>query len=145
MLHPFTSHSSSITFYFQDYAGLVIQYGYTILFVAACPIAPTLAYISSYIQIRIDGWRLCQAYRRPQPKTAEDMGFWQEMVEILSFLSVVYNFGLIFFTSEYFIDIDWEYRWILFIIAEHAVFILKVVLSNSIEDTPEDVKMQLER
>jgi hypothetical protein len=49
-----------------DYAGLVIQFGYTVLFVAAFPLAPTMAFVSSFIQIRIDGWKLCQAFRRPQ-------------------------------------------------------------------------------
>ena len=29
-----------------DYAGLVVQYGFTVLFVAAFPLAPTLALIS---------------------------------------------------------------------------------------------------
>jgi anoctamin-10/anoctamin-7 len=159
----------------QDYAALIIQYGFTILFVGAAPIAPLLSFVSSYIQIRIDGWRLCQAHRRPQPRTAEDIGVWQDMVEIISFLSVVYNFGLLFFTSHYLIDVSWEFRcaaypsdclpvtlssdhcahllcplhcgtrWIMFIVVEHSMFILKGVLSSSIGDTPEEVEMQLAR
>ena len=129
----------------QDYAALIIQYGYTILFVGACPIAPMLSFVSSYIQIRIDGWKLCQAHRRPQPRTAEDMGVWQDMIEIISFLSVVYNFALIFFTSHYLVDVAWEYRWIMFICVEHTMFVLKGVLSSIVEDVPEEVQMQLSR
>jgi Calcium-activated chloride channel len=128
-----------------DYAAIVIQYGYMVLFVGAFPLSPTLALVSSYIQIRIDGWRLCQAHRRPQPKTAEDMGVWQEMIEIISFLGVVYNYGLIYFTSHYCATMSWEYRWILFIITEHFMFALKFVLSNTIDDIPEEVQMQLDR
>src|SRR5437868_3809290 len=79
-----------------DYAGLVIQYGYTVLFVAAFPLAPTLAFGASYLQIRVDGWKLCQAHRRPIPKSAEDIGMWQSMIEILSVLAVTFNFALIF-------------------------------------------------
>ena len=72
-------------------------------------------------------------------------GVWQDMLEIITILSVIYNFGLLFFTSHYLKDISWEYRWILFIIAEHFMFAIKYVLSFAIEDSPEDVMIQLDR
>jgi hypothetical protein len=28
------------------------------LFVAACPLAPLLAYVSNFIEVRSDGWKL---------------------------------------------------------------------------------------
>lgn len=129
----------------QDYAGLVVQYGYTVLFVAAFPLAPTISFVSGYIQIRIDGWGLCQLHRRPEPRTAEDIGVWQDMIEILSMLGVIYNFALIFFTGSYFVNVDWRYRWIIFILVEHAAFVLKYILSSVIDDTPEEVQIQLDR
>ncbi len=128
-----------------DYAGLVIQYGYTVLFVAAFPLAPTLAFVSGFIQIRIDGWKLCQAYRRPQPKRAEDIGMWQSMIEILSIIGVIYNYGLIFFTGRYLQHIKWEYRWIMFIAAEHSTMFLKYIISEVIPDEPAEVTIQLAR
>ena len=88
----------------QDYLGLVTQYGYTVLFVAAFPIGPTFAFASAYIQIRIDGWKLCQAHRRPIPRTTEDIGVWQDMLEILSALAVLFNMALIAFTGQYLIN-----------------------------------------
>ena len=67
--------------------------------------APTLAFVSAYIQIRIDGWRLCQAHRRPQPKTAEDMGEHNTqstfIVCFLSYLSFIY-LHLLFFLLLHF-------------------------------------------
>ena len=59
-------HAYIHTYIHTCFHSLVIQFGYTVLFVAAFPLAPTMAFISSYIQIRIDGWKLCQAFRRPQ-------------------------------------------------------------------------------
>ena len=129
----------------QDFAALVIQYGFTVLFVAAFPLSPTLACVSSYIIIRINGWKLCQAFRRPQPKTAEDIGVWQDMLEILSALCTIYNFGLIFFTSHYLQDITWEYRWLMFIGAEHGMFILKFAIAAVVDDVPHEVDLQLQR
>lgn len=115
------------------------------LFVAAFPIAPALAFGWCYVIIRIHGWKLCQAHRRPQPKGAEDIGKWQDMIEILSILAVIYNFALIFFTSHYFENITWERRWVYFIVVEHFCFALKYLLAVLIDDIPEDVQMQLDR
>eukprot|EP01036_Dinobryon_divergens_P029901 gene29901-39071_t len=71
--------------YPQILGTLTDYFGYTVLFVAAFPLAPTMAFISSYIQIRIDGWKLCQ------PKNAEGIGVWQDMIEILGVLAIIYN------------------------------------------------------
>jgi len=128
-----------------DYAGLIIQFGYTTLFVAAFPLAPTLAFVSAYIQIRVDGWKHCQAYQRPNPTSAEDIGVWQDMLEVLGVLSVIYNFSLIFLTSHYLIDISMSYRWIMNIACVYCTITFKYVLASIIDDIPEEVAMQLER
>lgn len=83
-----------ITGTLTDYAGLVVQYGYMILFVAAFPLAPTIACVSSFLQIRIDAWKLCQAVRRPLPRKAEDIGVWEDMLRLLSYAGTfIVNFG----------------------------------------------------
>ena len=140
-LMPYDTLQSTL----QDYAGLTINYGYTTLFVAAFPLAPTMSCVSAYIQIRIDGWKHCQAYQRPTPKSAEDIGVWQDMVEILSYLGVVYNFALLFFTSHYLADTTWAFRWIMFIAVEHVAVVLKMFISAVTDDVPEEISMQLER
>jgi len=129
----------------QDYAGLTVNYGYTTLFVCAFPLAPTMACVSAYIQIRVDGWKHCQAYQRPTPKSAEDIGVWQSMIEVLSYLGVVYNLALLFFTSHYLIDTTWAFRWIMFIAVEHTCFVIKAFISAVVDDVPEEIVMQLER
>ncbi len=129
----------------QDYASLVGQYGYTVLFVAAFPLAATLSLAAGYIQIRVDGWKMCQAYRRPIPRTAEDIGKWQDMLEIISVLGVVSNMGLIFFTGTYVNNLQWPMRWIFFIICEHTLFVLKVAVQSLIDDVPDEVEMQIKR
>lgn len=129
----------------SDYAALTIQYGYVILFVAAFPLSPTLAFISSYIQIRVDGWKLCQACRRPRPKIAEDIGVWEDMINVLSSLAVLYNFGIITFTSYYLVNTSLAYRWILFIVMMHVVFCVKYYISEIIDDVPAAVHLQLDR
>ena len=88
---------SFITFSLTFYLSLMFTYRLP---------APTLAFVSAYIQIRIDGWRLCQAHRRPQPKTAEDMGEWvyrrKRLLTPLLFFAI-YWFSFFYFPLLYFI------------------------------------------
>jgi hypothetical protein len=130
-----------------DYAALVIQFGYTTLFVVAFPLGPTLAFLSGYIQIRMDGWKFCQAYQRPEPRPAEDIGVWQNMIEILSYLAVMYNFGMLFFTGDLLSGQGYSsvVQWIVFIIAQNVTIGIKVLIADMVEDVPEEVAMQLER
>lgn len=129
----------------NDYAGLLTQYGYMILFVAVFPVGPFLAMMCAYVQIRIDGWKLCQATRRPLPAVNEDIGMWQDMLEIVSIVAVLFNMALLMLITTYLIDHTWLSRWIVFIIAEHALFMVKFVLSVMIDDVPPEVEMQIER
>jgi len=130
---------------FDDYCSLILQYGYCTLIVGAYPLSSYWAFVSSYIQIRIDGWKLCQAHTRPRPLAAEDMGQWQNMLEILGACSVLTNAALICIVSSYFTNISKELRWILFIVVEHAMFAIKYFVGEILPDVPEEVEMQLAR
>lgn len=130
---------------FDDYCSLILQYGYCTLIVGAYPLSSYWAFVSSYVQIRIDGWKLCQAHTRPRPIAAEDMGQWQNMLEILGACSVLTNAALICIVGTYFQDISSELRWILFIAVEHAMFAIKFFVGEILPDVPEEVEMQLAR
>lgn len=129
----------------NDYSAVLIEYGYTSMFISAFPLSPAISLLSTNMRMLIDGWKLCQVFRRPQPKTAEDIGVWQDAMDILSVISVVYTFALIFFTSHYLIDTTWNFRWIYYILTEHFVVGIKYYVGLHISDVPEEVEMQLER
>ena len=141
----YTLSEYSIRDTFNDYCSLILQYGYCTLIVGAYPLSSYWAFVSSYIQIRIDGWKLCQAHTRPRPIAAEDMGQWQNMLEILGACSVLTNAALICVVSRHFDDISLELRWVLFIVIEHAMFAVKYFVGEILPDVPEEVEMQLER
>lgn len=41
-----------------NYAEVATQFGFVTLFVAACPLAPLLAYLSNFLEIRLDGYNM---------------------------------------------------------------------------------------
>lgn len=59
---------------FEDFAEMVVQFGYTTMFVAAFPLATVLSLVNNYVEIRVDAWKLCHLCRRPEPRSMEDIG-----------------------------------------------------------------------
>lgn len=129
----------------KDYAEIVIQYGFTTMFIAALSVSPALAFVSGYIMIRVNGWKLCQAYRRPSPKTAESIGTWEVMIDIISVLAVISNIALLLFTASYFANLTWSSRLIVFVMTEACIFALKFMSKIFIPDVTQDIDLQLKR
>lgn len=45
----------------DDYIEMIIQYGYVTLFVVAFPLVPLLAFVSDYVEIRLDAFKVWPA------------------------------------------------------------------------------------
>jgi len=98
---------------FQDYAEAAIQYGYATMFVAAYPLAAIMSFVNNYIELRVDAWKLLQQSRRPEPRSAEDIGTWQSILEIVSIFAMIINAALISFTGTFVVNYTWNVRaWI---------------------------------
>ncbi|RHY94480.1 hypothetical protein DYB37_006836 [Aphanomyces astaci] len=131
---------------FADYNEMIIQFGYITLFVVSFPLAPFLALLNNYFEIRIDAFKLAKESRRPNPHGAEDIGTWQTILEIMGTISVVTNVAAVVFVSNHtFSGMSFESKLWTFIAVEHVILLFKYVLSVVIDDVPEDVKLQLDR
>ncbi|KDO33293.1 hypothetical protein SPRG_02102 [Saprolegnia parasitica CBS 223.65] len=131
---------------FGDYNEMIIQFGYITLFVISFPLAPFLALLNNYFEIRIDAFKLAKESRRPDPKGAEDIGTWMTILEILGVISVMTNVAAAIFTSHTtFSGLSDEAKLIAFIALEHAVLMVKYALTILVDDVPEDVQLQLDR
>lgn len=53
---------------------VVLQFGFTTIFVAAFPLAPLLALLNNIIEIRLDAYKFVTQWRRPLPSQAKDIG-----------------------------------------------------------------------
>lgn len=131
----------------EDYAELIIQFGYIYLFAAAFPFVPVVGFCAGYLLMKIQGWKYLQVYRRPDPKAAEDIGTWQVFLELVSTLSIMTNLGLVIFTDKYpwLNDQTASIKWLFFIGIEHILLLIKYIVSVGIDDTPASVEMQIER
>ncbi len=130
---------------FEDYAEMVIQFGYTTMFVAAFPLATVLSLVNNYVEIRVDGWKLCHLCRRPEPRSCEDIGTWYFILETISYSSIFINSGLVAFTGSNTINYTWVERVWLFILMATGLFCIRVFVAYLIPDMPPYVEVQLQR
>mmetsp|Transcript_20422 Transcript_20422/g.69393 ORF Transcript_20422/g.69393 Transcript_20422/m.69393 type:complete len:748 (+) Transcript_20422:84-2327(+) len=130
---------------FKDYAELMIQHGYGTLFVAAYPLAMLVSFFATWVEVRVDAWKLCQQCRRVEPRTAEDIGTWYTILELLSTIAVITNSALVVFTGDNFESLGPATRVWLFVVLEHALLLIKYILALIVPDLPEEVDIQLKR
>ena len=132
---------------FEDYSELVIQFGYATMFAAAFPLAPVVALVANWIELRVDGFKLCTITRRPQPVGQEDIGTWLSILQIMSAIGTAFNIALFCFTGDFELlrDKSMTFRFILFICLEHAMLFIQYVIAEILPDVPRPVAVQMER
>jgi anoctamin-10/anoctamin-7 len=133
---------------FDDFDEMAIQYGYVCLFVVAFPLAPLLALLNNYIEIRLDASKISKFCRRPFPGGSSNIGTWFDILQVISFMSVITNTLICVFStevvdkatnSEVYVKV-WA-----FLIAEHIIIGLKLFLAYAIDDEPASMKEHLAR
>eukprot|EP01031_Cornospumella_fuschlensis_P028338 gene28338-34214_t len=128
----------------EDYAQVFIQFGFVTLFVAACPVAPMLAYIANYIEIRSDGYKLMKFMRRVVPTGAQDIGTWLVILQMTALISVGTNAALLCFTMDL---LSWSgvaKVW-LFIGFQYFIITAMALFAYLVDDVPIEVTTQLAR
>eukprot|EP00055_Hartaetosiga_balthica_P010211 m.42879 g.42879 ORF g.42879 m.42879 type:complete len:915 (+) comp7082_c0_seq1:71-2815(+) len=86
---------------FHEYLEMIIQYGFLTLFVSAFSLAPFFALLNNILEIRIDANKFLTVYRRIPGLRANDIGIWDEVMEFLSYFSVLTNGLVISFSSNF--------------------------------------------
>ena len=110
------------------------------MFSAAFPLAPFIAMVLNFLEIKGE-MNAYEAYmRRPIAKGAKGIGAWLGILEFLSIVSVIVNASIVFFCSSEWQDrvSDWtdESKLLLIVGAEHVLIALKIFFSVTIKDTP---------
>lgn len=130
---------------FVDYAQLVIQFGYATMFVSAFPLSLTAAFLSNYVDMRVGAWKHCQLNQRAEPRSAEDIGTWYSILEVVAFFAVVTNSALVAFTGTWPLNETWAARIWIFIVMAGGLFVIKWMIAEFVPDIAEDIELQLQR
>ena len=144
---------------FMDYSELAIQFGYTTLFAVAFPVAPAMCALANIIEQRLDAYKLCRVFRRPQIETRENIGAWATVFDALAVGAVMTNAALVGFVGSQMSDAlgvrassrperIGNYRlWMAAVAIEHAILLFRFVIKTVLPVEPKWVgkaKVQLE-
>ena len=81
---------------FTDYAEMVTQFGYVVIWAIVWPLAPVFALINNYFELRSDALKICQHVRRPVGPRVESIGPWLDTPSIISWLGAWTSATLIY-------------------------------------------------
>ncbi|XP_060031852.1 anoctamin-9 isoform X2 [Erinaceus europaeus] len=96
---------------FDEFMEMMIQYGFTTIFVAAFPLAPLLAFFSNLVETRLDAIKMLRLQRCLVPRKAKDIGTWLQVLEIIGVLAVIANGMVIAFTSDFIPRVVYKYHY----------------------------------
>eukprot|EP00457_Paulinella_chromatophora_P000985 gb/GEZN01000987.1/.p1 GENE.gb/GEZN01000987.1/~~gb/GEZN01000987.1/.p1 ORF type:complete len:903 (+),score=148.12 gb/GEZN01000987.1/:28-2736(+) len=127
---------------FSDYDEMVVQFGYVTIFVVAFPMAPAMAVLNNYFEIRIDAHKILRLCQRPQPQGCAFIGTWFDILTLVSFIAVLVNTIIcVFYTKiiDKWCGGSFQTKVLVFVICEHIIIILKVLIAYFVLDEPEPV------
>jgi len=128
-----------------NYADTAIQYGFTVLFVTALPIAAFLSLFNNYVKVKFRAWKLFSFYQRPIPNGAQDIGTWQAIFAIISVAAVVTNGALVCFTMTAIQGFTYYAKLWVFIGFQWTLIAIQFIAKFIIDDEPMDVVIQKQR
>jgi hypothetical protein len=71
---------------FVDYAEMVTQFGYVVIWSIVWPIAPLFALINNYFELRSDALKISKHVRRPLGDRVETIGTWIDALSIIAWM-----------------------------------------------------------
>ena len=136
----YSRHRSTV----EEYSELMIQFGYSTLFVAAFPLAPVFALLGNYLKLRILAQNVFGEMRRPVPAGCKGLGTWTDVLQIISLISVVTNCGIICFTMGS-TSATSAGSFVMFITLQYLLFACMSAAAYFVPDVPDCVPIQEER
>lgn len=113
----------------NEYLEVVMNLGYIIFFCVAFPLGPAIYWLFNVLEIKGDAYKFFTLCKRPFPREAENIGVWDDILKFLSIVGVITNTALMIFTANIF-DLPLEDRWRVFIIVEHLMIFVMVMILN---------------
>mmetsp|Transcript_112623 Transcript_112623/g.351109 ORF Transcript_112623/g.351109 Transcript_112623/m.351109 type:complete len:744 (+) Transcript_112623:109-2340(+) len=126
---------------YEDMDELLILYGYTTLFVVACPWVPLLALVSSVLESFLDQKKLVLLFRRPFPAAAANNEPWDTAFDVFGMLAMVTNTAVVVFASHAYDDWSHGSKILLFLAIEHIMLFGRLAISVVAPAVPKSVKL----
>lgn len=88
----------------DDYMEIILQYSLLALFGMSFPMSLFIAFLWNVLELQTDKMKLLNYMQRPLPLGERTIGVWNGILELLSYLSLMSNTGLMSFMSTRILD-----------------------------------------
>lgn len=133
----------------EDYAELVIQFGFLAQFGLAFPLAALINLANNILEVRTDAFKILMLSQRVNANDAADIGAWYNVLQFICGVSILTNVGLIVFTSDalsyMFDNLRLVDKVVGFFVMEHSLIVLNRLIAFLVKDIPTRVQRKLAR
>ena len=70
---------------------IVMQFGYLVMFAAACPLVALVMFVSNVVELRLDAIKLLRYFERPVPERTSNIGIWNSIINMLFLCAIITN------------------------------------------------------
>lgn len=128
------------------YMAVSIQLGYVLLFSSGSPIIGLLAALSNMVLLKLEIFKYLIAYRRIEPRGAEDIGKFEGILNILSLCGPISNAAIVVNHSRPFESLHpLALRRYVFVISAACAIVLQLLLRSVTGEDDSEVELQLQR
>merc|ERR1711865_1136132 len=120
---------------------MTVQYGFLALFAFSCQIAPLLAVLNNWVEIRSDSKKMLTVHQRPTVDVAEDLGIWDTIRMLVSLIAMTSNAAYIFFVCPTIVDNhELNYRFWAFFTFQYIALGVYCFLFTCLDTRPSDLR-----
>lgn len=124
----------------NDWIEQVLTFAFVACFSVVLPAISFIALLTSLLRTRLVAHRNALYLRRPPPWGSRGIEAWREMLVLTEVIAVVINLGFAIFVMKPLVDLSTEKKCVIFFIAEHLIFAVKVMCKTKFPTTPSDVE-----
>ena len=86
--------------HFDNFNEIVINHGYWMLFGAIFPIGSLATLVLNTVELRLDAYSMWTDFRRPDPRSEDEVVVWKELLNLVSFIAIISNSILVIYTAD---------------------------------------------
>ncbi|KAF9115153.1 hypothetical protein BGX27_008744 [Mortierella sp. AM989] len=133
----------------EDYAEMVLQFGYVSLFSVIWPLTGLCAFVNNFVELRSDAAKISFNARRPIPARADSIGPWIDNLQRMTWFSSLTNASILYLFHGVEqhggprLSLGMLLLWLL--VSEHAYLGLRAILSLVMRSIPTEAELNVRK
>ncbi|KAK3808923.1 MAG: calcium-activated chloride channel-domain-containing protein [Linnemannia elongata] len=136
----------------EDYAEMVLQFGYVSLFSVIWPLTGLCAFINNWVELRSDAAKISYNARRPIPSRTDTIGPWLDNLQHIAWFSSLTNASILYLFHGTIDSADSHgprlglgMLLLTLLVSEHAYLALRMVVGLILDSIPTEAEIDVRR